>query len=417
MKAELISIGDEILIGQVVNTNAVWMAKKLNAIGVHIHQITTVGDDKNQIITALKEALTHSDIVLITGGLGPTNDDITKMSLAEFLNQGFRKDLKVLEFIKSNFEKRHIEFLPVHEFQAEVLQDSEVLFNHYGTAPGMWIALGSKVVIVMPGVPYEMKGIMNNYALEKIKNTFKLPSIYHKTLVVSGLPESTLANKISEVENNLPPHIKLAYLPHFGIVRLRLSGKGNDADLLKEEIETFGKQILEKLDKKDIVATDDLTPQEIVGSLLLENGQTLSIAESCTGGHISHLITTVPGSSQYFIGSLIAYSYEVKMNDLNVKATTLEKFGAVSEECVVEMANGIKKKFKTDFAISTTGIAGPGGATDDKPVGMVWIAVATPNAVITRMIMGNGERLNVIERTSVTALDMLRRSIIGLNPS
>ena len=413
MQAELLTIGDEILIGQIINTNAVWMAKELNSIGVSIKQITSVSDDKNHIKKALDEALGRADIVLITGGLGPTKDDITKTTLCDYFNVGLKKEEKVVEFIKENFVKRGIEFLQVHEQQALILENSELLFNHNGTAPGMWIEHLGKIIICMPGVPFEMKGIMTRYVLPQLNAKSSLPFIIHKTLVTIGIPESTLADRISEVEDGLPQHIKLAYLPNFGLVRLRLSGIGTDENALRTEIETYASQLLAIIPPANTAATDDLKPEEIIGQLLSHSKQTLAIAESCTGGYISHLITTVPGSSEYFIGSLIAYSYPIKINNLGVKAETLEHYGAVSEECVREMVEGIKDKFKADFAISTTGIAGPGGATPDKPVGMVWIAVAGPKGIVARKIMANGERINIIERTSLMALDMLRREILG----
>jgi nicotinamide-nucleotide amidase len=412
MQAELLTIGDEILIGQIINTNAVWMAKELNYIGVSIKQITSVSDNKNHIIEALDAALNRADVVLITGGLGPTKDDITKTTLSEYFNVGLKKEERVIDFIKENFVKRGIQYLPVHEQQAMILENSEILFNHNGTAPGMWIEHNGKIIICMPGVPFEMRGIMSKYVLPKLKTQFQLPVIIHKTLVTIGLPESTLANMIAEVEDSMPNHIKLAYLPNFGLVRLRLSGIGKDKNILQSSMEDYASQILEIIPKDNIGATEDLKPEEIIGKLLTNTKQTLAIAESCTGGYISHLVTTVPGSSEYFIGSLIAYSYQIKINNLGVKAETLEKYGAVSEECVREMVEGIKKNFKTDFAISTTGIAGPGGATADKPVGLVWIAVAGPHGIVTRKIIANGERINVIERTSLIALDMLRREIL-----
>jgi nicotinamide-nucleotide amidase len=412
MQAELLTIGDEILIGQIINTNAVWMAKELNYIGVSIKQITSVSDNKNHIIEALDAALNRADVVLITGGLGPTKDDITKTTLSEYFNVGLKKEERVINFIKENFIKRGIQYLPVHEQQAMILENSEILFNHNGTAPGMWIEHNGKIIICMPGVPFEMRGIMSKYVLPKLKTQFQLPVIIHKTLVTIGLPESTLADMIAEVEDSMPNHIKLAYLPNFGLVRLRLSGIGKDKNILQSSMEDYASQILEIIPKDNIGATEDLKPEEIIGKLLINTKQTLAIAESCTGGYISHLVTTVPGSSEYFIGSLIAYSYQIKINNLGVKAETLEKYGAVSEECVREMVEGIKKNFKTDFAISTTGIAGPGGATADKPVGLVWIAVAGPHGIVTRKIIANGERINVIERTSLVALDMLRREIL-----
>ncbi len=412
MKAELLTIGDELLIGQVSNTNSVWMAQQLNAIGVWVNQITTVSDEKQSIIKAMDEALQRADIVIITGGLGPTKDDVTKLALCHYFKVGLKKEEAVIQFIKTNFLKRGISFLPVHESQALILENSELLFNNNGTAPGMWINHQGKIVVCLPGVPFEMKGIMRNEVLPRLTSQFNLPFILHKTLVVLGMPESDVADKIADVEDNLPEHIKLAYLPNFGMVRVRLSGIGVDESILKQEIEQYFLDIQSMLPSSNIAATDDLKLEEIVGLLLTSKKQSLAIAESCSGGYISHLITSVPGSSDYFVGSLIAYSYQIKMEILGVNQQTLLEYGAVSEACVKEMVMGIKNKFGSDFAISTTGIAGPGGATPDKPVGTVWIAVAGPQGLKTRKIIGNGERMNVIERTALVALDMLRCMIL-----
>jgi nicotinamide-nucleotide amidase len=292
------------------------MAKELNYIGVSIKQITSVSDNKNHIIEALDAALNRADVVLITGGLGPTKDDITKTTLSEYFNVGLKKEERVINFIKENFIKRGIQYLPVHEQQAMILENSEILFNHNGTAPGMWIEHNGKIIICMPGVPFEMRGIMSKYVLPKLKTQFQLPVIIHKTLVTIGLPESTLADMIAEVEDSMPNHIKLAYLPNFGLVRLRLSGIGKDKNILQSSMEDYASQILEIIPKDNIGATEDLKPEEIIGKLLINTKQTLAIAESCTGGYISHLVTTVPGSSEYFIGSLIAYSYKIKINNV-----------------------------------------------------------------------------------------------------
>ncbi len=412
MQAELLTIGDELLIGQIINTNSVWMAQKLNSIGVAVKQITTVSDQKESIIEAIDEALKRVDILLITGGLGPTKDDITKLALCQYFNVGLKKEEKVIAFIKTNFLKRGIAFLPVHEGQALILDNSDILFNHNGTAPGMWINHNEKIIVCMPGVPFEMKGIMVNEVLPRISKQFKLPFIIHKTIVVFGMPESDVADNIALVEDNLPEHIKLAYLPNFGMVRVRLSGTGANELKLRNEIDSYSSEIVRLLPSKHIGATNDFKLEEIIGQLMSAKNQTLAIAESCTGGYISHLITSVPGSSAYFIGSLIAYSYQVKTDMLGVSQQTLLAYGAVSEECVKEMVLGIKNKVNSDFAISTTGIAGPGGATNDKPIGTVWIAVAGPHGIETRKIMGNGERINVIERTAMVALDMLRHMIL-----
>lgn len=412
MNAELLTIGDEILIGQIVNTNAVWMAKELNSIGVAIKQITSVSDEKEHIKAALDEALQRADIVLITGGLGPTKDDITKTTLAEYFGVGFKKEESVLTFIKENFLKRGIEFLPVHEHQALILDNSELLFNHNGTAPGMWIDHRGKVIVSMPGVPFEMKGIMKTYVLSKLKKAYSLPHIIHKTLVCIGIPESTLADLVSKVEDSLPPNIKLAYLPHFGMVRLRLSGNGENKEVLEGELEQFQNELIKCIPPHQLAAIGDLKPEQIVGAILKEKKQTLSLAESCTGGYISHLITGVPGSSAYFMGSVIAYDNQVKIDQLGVKLETIMQYGAVSEQCAIEMAEGIREKTKTDFSISTTGVAGPSGGTDEKPVGLVWMAVSGPQGTVTRKILANGERNNIIERASLMSLDLLRRHIL-----
>jgi len=413
MQAELLTIGDEILIGQIVNTNAVWMAKRLNSIGVSVKQITSISDNKAHIISALDQALERAEIVLITGGLGPTKDDITKNTLAEYFEVGFKKEESVLDFMKVNFAKRKIPFLTVHESQALILQNSELLFNHNGTAPGMWIEHQGKIIVSMPGVPFEMKGIMNKYVLPKIKTQFRLPFIIHKTLLTMGLPESSLAERVSKVEDSLPKHIKLAYLPNFGMVRLRLSANGKIYDELEREIENYFKQLLEVIPPTNIAALEDLKLEAIVGQLLTAKTQSLSIAESCTGGYIAHLITAIPGSSQYFNGSVTAYSNQVKIDLLGVKEETLSKYGAVSEEAVIEMAEGVRNILKSDYSISTSGISGPGGATPDKPLGLVWIAVAGPQGVETRKLIANGERINVIERAAINALDMLRKMIVA----
>lgn len=415
MNAELLTIGDEILIGQIVNTNAVWMAKKLNAIGVSIKQITSVSDEKMHIKAALDEALQRADIVLITGGLGPTKDDITKTTLAEYFNVGFKKEESVVEFIKEMFLKRGIEFLPVHEHQALILENSTLLFNHFGTAPGMWIDYRGKVIVSMPGVPYEMKGIMSTYVLPKLIKTFQLPYIIHKTLVCIGIPESTLATMVEDVEVALPHNIKLAYLPHFGMVRLRLSGKGENKDELENSLLYYQNELLKCIPEQQVAAIGDLKPEQIIGELLRERKQTLSIAESCTGGYISHLITTVPGSSEYFTGAVIAYDNQVKIDHLGVRLDTIVQLGAVSEQCAIEMAEGARRRTKTDFSISTTGVAGPSGGTLEKPVGLVWIAVSGPQGTVTRKLMANGERINIIERAALNSLDMLRVHILESN--
>ncbi len=412
MLAEIISIGDEILIGQIVNINAVWMSQELNNIGVSVKQITSVSDDKMHIKNALNEALNRVDIILITGGLGPTKDDITKNTLCEYFNVGLREEHSVLDFMKENFAKRNIEFLPVHASQALILENSELLFNYNGTAPGMWIEHFGKVIVSMPGVPFEMKGIMKKSVLPKLKERFRLPLILHRTVVTIGLPESTISSMLHEFELKLPSNIKLAYLPNFGMVRLRLSGIDFEEQKLIAEMQILVSEILQIIEPSFIAATDDLRPEQIVGNLLKAKGQTVSIAESCTGGFISHQLTTISGSSNYFQGSVIAYANSVKINQLGVSKAIIETHGAVSEECAIQMAEGAKKYLNSDYALSTTGIAGPEGGSAEKPVGLVWIAVSGPKGTKSRKLMANGERFNIIERASLVALDMLRRAIL-----
>lgn len=408
--AEIISIGDEILIGQIVNTNSVWLSQELNNIGVWVSKITTIGDSKKQIISSLKDALFTNDIVIITGGLGPTNDDITKLSLQNYFNIGLKKEDSVEKNIKEIFARANVEFLPVHEQQAFILQNSELLFNNYGTAPGMWIDQNNKTVIVLPGVPTEMKGITNDFVFKKIEKKYRLPIIIHKTIVTFGIAESSLAKMLSEIEKSLPDNIKLAYLPDFGKVRLRLTGifkdntKFNDLDKIFENL-------IKSIPSQNIVSKEDLKLEEIVGRILKEKKLTLSVAESCTGGYISHLLTSVAGSSEYFLGSVTSYNNSIKSKILGVDEDVISKMGAVSQECVMQMAEGVRKIFDSDFSISTSGIAGPTGATSQKPIGLVWIAVSGKSKTITKKIQLRGNRLNIIQNASAVALVMLRRMI------
>lgn len=411
MQCEILTIGDEILIGQIVNTNAVWMSKQLNSIGISVRYMTTVGDIKQEILNALDAALSRVDLVLITGGLGPTSDDITKPALCEFFNCGLRKEEEVVTFIKESFNKRGIPFLPVHEQQAFIPEKSEILFNHFGTAPGMWFNHNGRIVAVMPGVPFEMKGIMSKYVLPRLKSNFQLPAIVHKTVVIIGIPESSLSEMLAPAEAKLPQHIKLAYLPNFGMVRLRLTAKGADESALYKETEAHMQFILSLIEPKFVAAESDLKPEEIIGVLLKKNQATLGIAESCTGGYVSHLITSIAGSSAYFNGAIVSYSNEVKMSTLGVSKETLDNYGAVSEQCAMEMAVGARRVLNSDYALSTTGIAGPDGGSPDKPVGTVWMAIAGPNGVFAKKILSNGERINIIERSALMVIDMLRREL------
>ncbi len=417
MLAEIITIGDEILIGQIVDTNSAWMGEQLNLAGIKVHQITSVSDNAEHIIKALDEAKSRVDIILITGGLGPTKDDITKHTLVKYFNTSLRFDEDVFQHVKSLFARFGREVTGVNLKQAEVPENCTVIHNANGTAPGMWFEQDGKAFISMPGVPYEMKKMMGVEIIPRLKKNpdgyrDSLPTIIHRTILTQGIGESFLSEIIAEWENSLEKEkIKLAYLPSPGMVRLRLSASGNDETALRNKVtEKAGE--LGKLIPKFIYGYEKDTLEEITGRLLKEKNQTLSLAESCSGGMIAHLVTSVPGSSVYFMGGVVSYSYESKTKMLGVSNETLIKFGAVSEEVVVQMALGAKHEFKTDWAISASGIAGPDGGMPDKPVGTVWIAIAGPNGVKAKKFQFGGDRERNISVTAITALNMLRKELL-----
>lgn len=406
MLAEIITIGDEILIGQIVDTNSAWMAKALNAIGVKVKQITSVSDDADHIIEALGQAEKRARIILITGGLGPTKDDITKFTLAKYFNMGMRRDAAVLENVENIFKRYNRPMIDVNIRQADVPEGCTVIQNKNGTAPCMWFNHNENIIVSMPGVPFEMMYLMEEEILPRIKALFDLPFIYHKTILTAGLGESFLAAEIAEIEDSLPSAIKLAYLPKLGQVRLRLSTSGTDEDQLKVDVEIYARQIIDKLNNY-VVAEDDIAFEKAILDLMKEKGLTLSTAESCTGGYIAHLITKHPGCSAVFAGGAVAYSYELKESVLGVKADTLSKYGAVSEQTVKEMAEGAIAHFNTDYSVAVSGIAGPDGGTEDKPVGTVWIAVASRHRTVARMFSFGNKRIQNIERSASSALGMI----------
>ncbi|MBM3403219.1 MAG: CinA family nicotinamide mononucleotide deamidase-related protein, partial [Bacteroidetes bacterium] len=339
MRAEIITIGDEILIGQIVDTNSAWMAQKLNLAGISVKQISSVSDNREHIIEALNESKDRADLILITGGLGPTKDDITKKTLAEYFNIGFRLDTDALDNVKRIFEKYKAPLLESNIKQAEVLENCITLLNLTGTAPGMWIEQDNKIYISMPGVPHEMMYLMEEQVIPRIKKAFRLPTIFHHTILTGGIGESILAERIKEVEDSLPKHIKLAYLPKLGTVRLRLSGIGEDETNLQAEIDKYAKKIIERV-AEFVIAENDIPIERLIMDFMESNHLTLSVAESCTGGYISHQITQHPGSSKIFLGAAITYSNSLKIKLLGVLKETLDQFGAVSEETVLEMAKG-----------------------------------------------------------------------------
>jgi nicotinamide-nucleotide amidase len=406
MLAEIITIGDEILIGQIVDTNSAWMATELNKIGLRVKQISSVSDDREHILKALAEAAGRVNVIFITGGLGPTKDDITKKTLAEYFGVGLVESKEALQNVEDIFARYNRPMIEVNRLQAQVPANCEVILNNNGTAPGMWFNHEGVIYMSMPGVPFEMMYMMEEQVLPKIKATLKLPSIVHKTLLTVGEGESFLAERIADIENDLPPYIKLAYLPKPGQVRLRLSAFGTDEALLQRGVDEFANRIIERIGPIFMV-DQDIALEKAILNKMEARGLTLSVAESCTGGYLSHLITQHAGSSSVFFGGGIVYSYELKEHILGVKNQTLTKYGAVSEQTVKEMVEGALLNFKSDFAIAITGIAGPDGGLPDKPVGTVWIAVAGhQKMLIKKYTFGNKRRQN-IERSAATALSML----------
>jgi nicotinamide-nucleotide amidase len=411
MKAEIITIGDEILIGQIVDTNSAWIADQFNLNGIEIYQITSVHDEHDHIVEAMKNAEGKVDLVIITGGLGPTKDDITKNTLCEYFDTKLVFHQPTFEHIKKRFSKLSIDINKLNRDQALVPENCTVLFNEAGTAPGMWFEKDDTIFVSVPGVPFEMKYLLEHEILPRLLNGGKTKAIYHKTVLTQGVPESMLAEKIEDWENSLPENIKLAYLPNPMSVRLRLSAMGTDELMLKNLVDVQI-QKLQKIIPESIFGFDTETMAEVIGRELKLKGKTLSLAESCTGGYISHLITSVAGSSEFYNGSVTAYSNQIKENVLGVKSKILLEFGAVSKEVATEMVLGVKQVLNTDFAIATTGIAGPKGGTEEKPVGTVWIAVAGENKVFAKkFVFGNNRERNII-RSSQTALQILRRIIL-----
>ncbi|MDB5135499.1 MAG: competence/damage-inducible protein [Mucilaginibacter sp.] len=409
MLAEIITIGDEILIGQIVDTNSAWIAQKLNAIGIRVKQISSVSDDRQHILNALTEAQQRADIILITGGLGPTKDDITKKTLAEYFGVGLIENKEALHNVEKIFRRLRgtfTELLEVNKQQALVPENCEVIINKNGTAPGMWFDHGRKIYVSMPGVPHEMMYMMEDTVIPKLKATLKLPFIIHHTILTAGEGESYLADKIADIEDSLPSFIKLAYLPKLGQVRLRLSAYGDDETVLKDKINEYAAKITERVGNA-VIAQEDISIEKAILNFMTENGLTLSTAESCTGGYIAHLITQHPGSSKVFFGGAVSYSYELKESMLGVKNETLWQYGAVSEETVTEMVEGALLNFKSDYAVAVTGIAGPDGGTPDKPVGTVWVGVASADKTVTKRFLFGSKRQQNIERTAIAALNML----------
>lgn len=413
--AELLTIGDEILYGQIVDTNSQWMSAALSDAGIKVVRKTSVGDIEGQILTALEEAEKRVDIVLITGGLGPTNDDLTKPCLAKYFNCKLKIHEEALAEVTAFFKSRGRELTEVNRQQAALPECCQKITNAIGTAPGMWFERNGKVFMSMPGVPHEMKRMMTECVIPKLKKTFETPVINHHIIRTVGIGESFLADKISDWENSLPSHIKLAYLPSLGEVKLRLTSSGDSIDVLKAEAESWTEK-LKAIVGEYIYGYGEEPLEVAIGRKLNQAGLTIAVAESCTGGYLSHLITSVPGSSSYFLGSIIPYAYEIKMRQLGVKPETLEQFGAVSEETIREMANLVRAKFNTNIGVATSGIAGPGGATPEKPVGMVWIAYSDKYQTVTRKLQLSTDRALNIKMASVAVLNLVRQTLPKSTP-
>lgn len=412
MQAEIITIGDEILIGQIVDTNSAFISKALNKIGVSVYQITSVQDDKEHILKSLAEAEENADIVIITGGLGPTKDDITKTTLAQYFNDTLMQDQKVLENIE-HLWKTHVKqpLSQVNIDQALIPSKATALMNHFGSAPGMWIAHNNKVFISLPGVPFEMKGLIENEVIPKLQDQFHLPYIMHKTLLTYGLGESRLAERIEAWEDALPKFIKLAYLPNLGKVRLRLSARGEDKELVEREMQKQIALLLPQIEDVFVGYEENGALEAIVAKQMTEKGLTLSIAESCTGGALAEHLTRIPGASQYFKGSIVSYATQTKINVLNVDKALIDEFSVVSDEVVRAMAQNAKELFQTDYAIATTGNAGPTKGDADAEVGTVYIAIATPNGIVSETYNLGNHRTKVIQKAVNKAFELLQKEI------
>lgn len=405
--AEILSIGDEILFGQTLDTNSHWISRKLDQIGVRVVRKSTIGDNEQDILKAFEKAESKADIILITGGLGPTDDDLTKPTLAKYFNTDLVMNEQWLDVITQYFEERNRKLLDVNRDQALLPANSTMLPNPRGTAPGMWFHEGNKIFVSLPGVPMEMKYLIEHEVIPRLKEIHELPVIYHKIIRTIGIGESTLADILKGWANELPGHIKLAYLPELAEVKLRLTAIGENRDKLANEVSKQVDKLINKAGKY-IYGYDNTSIEQVVSSLLKEKKLSLSIAESCSGGYASHLITSLPGSSTFYKGAVIAYSNEIKENILQVPHSILTQYGAVSEQTVVEMAKNVRKCFNTDVGLAISGIAGPDGGTKEKPVGTIWICADVKNSVKTKKLHYNRERMMNIKASSKALLNLLR---------
>ena len=408
IQAEIITIGDEILYGQITDTNTQWISAELDKIGIKTIRKSSVGDSEEAILEIFEEASKRANLVIVTGGLGPTKDDITKKTFCKYFNTELVINPQALADVTAFFNVRGRELSALNTGQGEIPANATFIQNTMGTAPGMWFEQDEVVYISMPGVPFEMKGMMTLTLLPKLQEHFKTPSIFHKVIRTVGIGESYLAEMIEIWEDALPEHIKLAYLPSIGNVKLRLTGFGEDLKTLENQVEEQFQKILPTIQEYVYgFGNDEL--EEVVGRLLIKNNQTVSVAESCTGGYLGHQFTKVSGSSAYFIGGIFAYDNAVKINQLGVKEETLNTYGAVSEKTVTEMSENVRKLMGTTYGLATSGIAGPNGGTSEKPVGTIWIAIATENQTITKQLTLGGSREQNIHLTTINILNLLRK--------
>lgn len=407
VNAEIIAIGDELLYGQIMDTNSHWISQELDLMGVKVVRKTTVGDNRTDILAAFEAAEKRAHLILITGGLGPTQDDLTKPLLAEYFGCEIIKFPEAVAAVTEFFRKRGREMTQLNILQGHLPSCCTYVPNEVGTAPGMWFEREGTYWMSMPGVPHEMKKLMKDFVLPKLSGIFNLPVIYHKVVKTVGIGESWLADLIKDWENSLPDHIRLAYLPSLGHVKLRLTAFGTDKNELYQQVESQISKVIPLIDKY-IYGYDDESLESAIGKLLKNAGKTLALAESCSGGYVSHLVTTVPGSSDYFQGSVVPYHNQFKENILGVKSETLASFGAVSEQTAMEMAEGVRRIFGSDFGLASTGIAGPDGGSEEKPVGTVWIACAGEGFLETRKLQLTQDRMLNIQLTGVSVLNLLR---------
>ncbi len=412
MEVIVVTIGDELLTGHTVDTNSAWMGRAMNARGFSIAKRVTIGDSHNEIVATIREALLQCDVVLVTGGLGPTSDDVTKKALCQLSGSPLVLHQPSLRLIKEFLALRGYPLSSTNQAQALVPEACTALLNRLGAVPGMWFEIDGKILVSMPGVPYEMEYLMTHEVLPRLEDRFHPQPVLHRWAITQGIPEAMLADRLQLFEAGLPDFIRLAYLPSQGIIKLRLSAY----DATPEQEETLNKKSAELLltIPDAVVGDSDESLSEIVGSLLIRKKKTLALAESCTGGYIAHLITQVPGSSAYFKGGVVAYSNEVKVEVLGVNPATLEAHGAVSTQTAAEMADGVRKRLQADYALATTGIAGPDGGTAFKPVGMVCVALATNETVVSETFQFGSHRSNNIIRTANTALGKLIRELLLL---